>query len=128
MGGHERAFEFFLEQAGVIVFGETSILNDQERKHEVMQSLIEKHTPHLTVNKDYKPASQSEMDQTTIYKIKIDSWSGKLKWTDEEPIFRFDYEEVRGNNRAKLPWNKDKFDEPLTLEWSKSTQVKEKTK
>ena len=103
MRGHERAFEFFLEQAGVIVFGETSILNDQKRKHEVMQSLIEKHTPHLTVNKDYKPASQSEMDQTTIYKIKIDSWSGKLKWTDEEPIFRFDYEEVRGNNRTKLP-------------------------
>ena len=125
MRGHRRAFEFFLEQAGVIVFGKTSLLSDNNRKHEVMQLLFEKHTPHLEAHKDYDPASQSEMDQTTIYEIKIDSWSGKMKWTDDEPLFRFDYEDVRGNNRAKLPWNKDKFDKPLTLEWSKSLQTKQ---
>ncbi len=120
MRGHQRAFEFFLEQAGVIVFGKTTILNDDARKHEVMQLLFQKHTPHLEVYTDYQPASQSEMDQTTIYEIKIDSWSGKLKWTDDEPLFRFNYEDVRGKNRAKLPWNKDKFEQPLTTEWRKS--------
>ena len=59
-------FEFFLEQAGVIVFGKASVLNDNKRKHEVMQLLFEKHTPHLEVHKDYESASQSEIDQTTI--------------------------------------------------------------
>ena len=126
MRGHRRAFEFFLEQAGVIVFGKTSILGDNVRKHEVMQLLFDKHTPHLEAHQDYEPASQSEMDQTAIHQIKIDSWSGKMKWTDDEPIFRFDYEDVRGNNRAKLPWNEVAVDRPLTLEWSKSSQAEKR--
>ena len=122
MRGHRRAFEFFLEQAGVIVFGKASIVSDNNRKHEVMQLLFEKHTPHLEIHKDYEPANQSEIDQTTIYRIKIDAWSAKMKWTDDEPIFRFDYEQVRGDKRAKLPWNRDKFDKPLTREWQKSSE------
>lgn len=120
MRGHKRAFEFFLEQAGVIVFGSASIQADSRKKHEVMQALFEKHTPHLTAHTDYEPASQSEIDQTTIYQIDIKSWSGKMKWTDEEPLFRYDYEDVRGTNRPKLPWNNDFFDEPLTEEWKRS--------
>lgn len=127
MRGHRRAFEFFLEQAGVIVFGNASILIDNKRKHEVMQLLFEKHTPHLEVHKDYEPASQSEIDQTAIYEIKIESWSGKMKWTDDEPVFRFDYEDVRGNRRAKLPWKMDKFETPLTREWSLSQKGKQST-
>ena len=123
MRGHKRAFEFFTEVAGVIVFGEASLVEDDQKKHEVMQLLFEKHVPHLTVNIDYEPASQAEIEQTAVYKISIESWSGKMKWTDDDPLFRFDYEEVRGDNRPKLPWNGDEFSEPLTQEWKRSRDV-----
>ena len=120
MRGHTRAFDFFTEHAGGIVFGKASLVEDNLTKHNDMQALFQKHTPHLTPHVDYEPASQAEIDQTTIYRIDIEAWSGKMKWTDEDAIFRFDYEAVRGNNRPKLPWNDDQFSTPLTQEWKRS--------
>ena len=40
-----------------------------------------------------------------------------MKWTDDEPVFRFDHEDVGGKNPAKLRWNKDSFEAPITQEW-----------
>lgn len=124
MRGHVRAFDFFLEQAGVIVFGQAFVVEDNQKKQEVMQALFEKHVPQLIPFEDYEPASQSEIDQTTVYRIDIEAWSGKMKWTDEEPSFYFDYEDVRGNNRPKLPWSGDEFSNPLTQEWKRSRSTK----
>lgn len=45
--------------------------------------------------------------------------------TNNQPFIRpsaFYYSE---SDHAKLPWNKDKFDKPLTLEWRKSLQTKQ---
>ncbi|MEA2010250.1 MAG: pyridoxamine 5'-phosphate oxidase family protein [Actinomycetota bacterium] len=119
MRGHARAFEFFLEQGGVIVFGYASRVEDDPTKHRVMQALFEKHAPHLENGVDYEPASQEEIDLTTVYRIDIEEWSGKIKWTDDEPLFRFNYEDVRGERRAALPWNRSDMD-PLTTEWQSS--------
>ena len=82
---HQRAFEFFQEQAGVIVFGRASQLTDNAKKHAVMQGTFEKHAPHLVKGVDYEPASQDEIDETTIIQINIDHWSGKMKWSRAEP-------------------------------------------
>ena len=124
MRGHTRAFEFFLEQAGVLVLGKASAVDDNQKKHTVMQALFEKYTPHLVADKDYEPANQAEVKQTTVYKIDITAWSGKLKWTDDNPLFRFDYEDVREKNRPKLPWNDDGVKKALTQEWELSKTPK----
>ena len=116
MRGHTRAFEFFLEHGGVMVFGSASRVLDDSTKHRVMQALFEKHAPHLESGVDYEPASQEEVERTTVWRIDIEEWSGKVKWTDDEPLFRFDYEEVRGDDRASLPWISTDMN-PLTKEW-----------
>lgn len=121
MRGNSRAFDFFQEHAGVIVFGHSEEIKDNDKKHAIMQSIFEKHTPHLKANIDYEPASQEEIDSTSIFRIEIDDWTGKMKWTDVEPEFSFYYEDVRGNRRANLPWlRKTGSLEPLTEEWEKS--------
>ena len=119
MRGHTRAFEFFLEQGGVMVFGLASRVLDDPTKHRVMQALFEKHAPHLESGVDYEPVSQEEIEMTTVYRIDIEEWSGKIKWTDDEPLFRFDYEQARGDNRASLPWNRSDMNPPTT-EWRSS--------
>ena len=33
--------------------------------------------------KDYRPITDSELKQTSVYKIKIDHWSGKNNWPEK---------------------------------------------
>ncbi len=121
MRTHARAFEFLQEHAGVIVFGDAAPVSDNGEKHRVMQATVSKHAPHLQADTDYAPASQDEIDQTTIMRISITAWSGKMKWTDEPDRDRFWYDDVRGGNRAKLPWiDKMSAEEALTAEWRNS--------
>jgi nitroimidazol reductase NimA-like FMN-containing flavoprotein (pyridoxamine 5'-phosphate oxidase superfamily) len=125
---HERAFEFFQEQAGVVVFGEVSTVTDDNRKHEIMQATIEKYAPHLKKNIDYQPASKEEIDETTVLQIHIDHWSGKMKWTEDPHRDRYNYEDVVGNRRPRLPWTHNMTaSDPLTLEWAKSRKKSEPT-
>ena len=129
MRTHARAFEFFQEHAGVIVFGEAAEVTDNDEKHRVMQANVSKHLPHLKSGIDYEPASQEEIDETTITRISITEWSGKMKWTDEPDRERFWFEDVRGDNRAKLPWaDKMSSEDILTAEWRNSVrETKSKT-
>lgn len=121
MRTHARAFEFLQEHAGVIVFGTASVVAGSEKKHAVMQATFSKHAPHLKSDVDYEPASQAEIDETTIIRISISTWSGKLKWTDEPQRERFWFDEVRGDARPRLPWIDDMSgDEALTAEWRES--------
>ncbi|NOR63208.1 MAG: hypothetical protein GQ535_12040 [Rhodobacteraceae bacterium] len=122
---HERAFDFLQEHAGVMVFGTASIVVDNAKKHEVMAGTFAKHAPHLTAGVDFQPASQAEIDETTIIKISIDKWSGKMKWTDEPERKRFRYEDVRKDVPAPYPWAKNSTTSaPLNMEWMHSTQDK----
>ena len=103
----------------MIVFGSASRVLNDSTKHRVMQALFEKHAPHLESGVDDEPASQEEIEQTTVWRIDIEEWSGKIKWTDDGPLFRFDYEQVRGGNRAFLPWIRSDMN-PLAKEWQSS--------
>ncbi len=120
---HERAFGFFQEQAGVMVFGAAVPETDDAKKHAVIQALVEKHAPHLEKHVDYAPASQAEIDKTKIVRIEIAHWSGKLKWTEEPGRERCDYDDIIGDRRPRLPWSHDMSkSKPLTLEWARSRQ------
>lgn len=121
MRTHARAFDFLQEHAGVIVFGEAFEETDNGEKHRVMQATFSKHAPHLTSGVDYEPASQDEIDETTVMRVEITTWSGKMKWTDEPDRERFWFDDVRGDNRPKLPWVDDMpKDAALTAEWRDS--------
>ena len=123
---HRRAFEFLQEHAGVIAFGTASIEQDNAKKHAVMRATFAKHAPHLKVDVDYDPPSQDEIDETTVVKISIDEWSGKMKWTDDPTRERFHYDDVLGDRRPHLPWYFDMSEaEALTAEWKASRTDKD---
>ncbi len=122
---HARAFEFLQEHAGVVVFGRARLEEDNREKHRVMQATFAKHAPHLQCNVDYEPASQMEIDETTVIRIEIENWSGKMKWTDDPTRPRFTYDSVP-IARPALPWHPDNADaEPVTVEWAESLRASE---
>ena len=81
----EIALEYSVEYAGVTVFGQGSVVEDEDEKFRALQLLMDKYAPHLQPDRDYRPANQEELDLTSVLRIDIESWSGKNK--EEAPDF-----------------------------------------
>ncbi|MGD8867529.1 MAG: pyridoxamine 5'-phosphate oxidase family protein [Gemmatimonadales bacterium] len=88
----EIALEFSVEYAGVTVFGRAAVVEDDDEKARALQSLLDKYAPHLKPDRDYRPADQKELDRTSVYRIDIESWSGKanVKPADFPGAFSYD--------------------------------------
>ena len=76
------ALEFSLQFRSVIVFGKAYLIGDQNEQREVLQKLITKYFGDMQIDKDYRPATDKELRQTSVYEIRIESWSGKENWKD----------------------------------------------
>jgi nitroimidazol reductase NimA-like FMN-containing flavoprotein (pyridoxamine 5'-phosphate oxidase superfamily) len=76
------ALEFSLQYRSAIVFGKAYIIEDENEKHKVLHQLIAKYFGAMQIDKDYRSATDKELKRTTVYEIKIESWSGKENWKD----------------------------------------------
>jgi hypothetical protein len=75
----DKALNFSNEYASVIVFGKAHILEDDEEKRRALQGLLDKYFPERRPGRDYRPITQNELDQTAVYSLEIEAWSGKQK-------------------------------------------------
>ncbi len=73
-----EALEFSVEYAGVTVFGTVEIVEGEEARR-ALQALLDKYAPHLRPGIDYRPITDDELARTAVYRLKIESWSGKQK-------------------------------------------------
>lgn len=76
------ALEFSLQYRSVIVFGKAYLIEDENEKREVLHKLIHKYFHPMQIDKDYRPATNKELKRTSVYEIKIESWSGKENWKE----------------------------------------------
>jgi nitroimidazol reductase NimA-like FMN-containing flavoprotein (pyridoxamine 5'-phosphate oxidase superfamily) len=81
----KTALEFGLEYASVILFGRAVVVEDDREKGKALQLLMDKYAPHLESERDYRPPNQKELDITAVFRIDIESWSGKM--AKAEPDF-----------------------------------------
>ncbi len=79
-----EALEFSVEYAGVTVFGRGAIVTDRDEAKAALQLLLDKYAPHLYPGRDYRPVTDQELARTAVYRIQIDSWSGKRKEASED--------------------------------------------
>lgn len=75
----KTALEFSVEYSGVTVFGRITIVADAEEATRALQLLLDKYFPHLQPGKDYRPITPEELARTTVYRLQIEQWSGKIK-------------------------------------------------
>jgi nitroimidazol reductase NimA-like FMN-containing flavoprotein (pyridoxamine 5'-phosphate oxidase superfamily) len=76
------ALEFSLQYRSVIVFGTARILSDPDEARRGLNQLIRKYFPAMTAGKEYRGITDKELRSTSVYAIKIESWSGKENWKD----------------------------------------------
>ncbi len=73
----DRAAGFSLAYTSVVVFGRANPVTDPQQKRRVLQGLLDKYFPDRQPGTDYRPITETEMAQTAVYAIQVDSWSGK---------------------------------------------------
>jgi nitroimidazol reductase NimA-like FMN-containing flavoprotein (pyridoxamine 5'-phosphate oxidase superfamily) len=74
-----EALEFSIEYAGVVVFGTGRVVEDDDEATHGLRILLEKYAPHLRYGEDYRGVTTDELKRTAVFRVDIESWSGKQK-------------------------------------------------
>jgi nitroimidazol reductase NimA-like FMN-containing flavoprotein (pyridoxamine 5'-phosphate oxidase superfamily) len=74
-----EALEFSVEYESVVVFGTAQVIDAEDEALYSLQRLLNKYAPHLQPGVDYRPPVVEELARTAVYRIAIESWSGKKK-------------------------------------------------
>jgi len=76
------ALEFSVQYESVVAFGLIRVLEELDEKRRALSGLIDKYFPAMTVGIEYRPITDAELRRTSVYALKIESWSGKRNWPD----------------------------------------------
>ena len=79
-----EALEFSVEYAGVVVFGRGRVVTDDVEKKRGLQMLLDRYAPHLKPGRDYRGITAGELKRTGVYRIDIETWSGKQKVAEDD--------------------------------------------
>jgi len=75
----DEALEFGTEYAGVVIFGKIIVVAGEAEATHGLRLLMDKYFPHLEYGVDYKPIIPAALKVTAVFRIDIESWSGKEK-------------------------------------------------
>lgn len=89
-----EALEFSVEYAGVTAFGEGRVIEGAEEARHALQLLLDKYAPHLRPGRDYRPTTDDELARTAVYRLDIETWSGKQKSAEPDFPGAFDLPEM----------------------------------
>ena len=93
----DTAMEVGVEYASAVVLGAVEEVTDPDVKRHGLQLLLERYFPHLKPGIDYRAVIQEELDITAVYRIRIESWSGKEDRAREDFPGAFYYSAVKSN-------------------------------
>ena len=79
-----EALEFSVEYAGVVAFGTGRVVEDREEARTALQMLLDKYAPHLRPGVHYRPTTDDELKRTAVYRMDVETWSGKQKEVEKD--------------------------------------------
>lgn len=76
------AMEFSLQYRSVVVYGTARLVDDPEEARSLLQAFIRKYFPLMTPGREYREVTEKELRATSVYAIRIESWTGKENWDE----------------------------------------------
>ena len=76
------ALEFSLQFRSVVIFGAARLISDPVEARRLLYGLIGKYFPSMSAGKEFREITDKELRATSIYALKIESWSGKENWAE----------------------------------------------
>ena len=86
-----EALMMSVEYEGVAIFGRARVLSDDAERERGLRLILDKYFAHLAYGADYRAITPDELARTTVYRIDIDTWSGKCKRADDDFAGAFRY-------------------------------------
>jgi nitroimidazol reductase NimA-like FMN-containing flavoprotein (pyridoxamine 5'-phosphate oxidase superfamily) len=80
----DEALMMSVEYAGVAIFGRARVLTDDAEREHGLRLILDKYFPHLAYGDDYRAITPEELARTTVYRIEIETWSGKRKRVEDD--------------------------------------------
>jgi nitroimidazol reductase NimA-like FMN-containing flavoprotein (pyridoxamine 5'-phosphate oxidase superfamily) len=90
----EEPVNFTVEYSSVVAYGTIGLLGDDERKRHILHQFMEKFAPQLTEGEDYEAMTDESVDRTAVYRLDVESWSGKRGRKDPERQGAYDLDSV----------------------------------
>ncbi len=87
----KAAMDFGVEYAGVVAFGKAVVVDDEEEARHGLQLLLDKYFPNHKPGRDYTPIAPEEIAITSVYRLEIEQWSGKLDQAPADAPGAFEY-------------------------------------
>jgi len=72
-----QAKNFGVEYRSVVVFGRAYRIEEPQVAAQALQMLLDKYFPHLKPGVDYLPLTKEDVENTGVFRIEIERWSGK---------------------------------------------------
>jgi uncharacterized protein len=91
----DEPVNFTVEYSSVIANGSIDLLTGREEKRDVLEQFMEKFAPQLTPGEDYDQMSGESIDRTAVYRLDVDSWSGKKGWKDPNHSGAYDLDSIK---------------------------------
>jgi nitroimidazol reductase NimA-like FMN-containing flavoprotein (pyridoxamine 5'-phosphate oxidase superfamily) len=80
----DEPVNFTVEYSSVVAYGTIDLLADREDKRAVLEQFMEKFAPQFVEGEDYERIAQESIDRTAVYRLDVESWSGKEGWKDPD--------------------------------------------
>lgn len=81
----DTALEFSVEYHGVVASGRARTVVDVEEARESLEGLLRKYAPELVPGRDYRAIVPKELRRTAVFRLDIETWSGKEKAVGDHP-------------------------------------------
>ncbi|THE62766.1 pyridoxamine 5'-phosphate oxidase [Salinadaptatus halalkaliphilus] len=91
----DEPVNFTVEYSSVVAYGSIDFLTDRKRKRDVLEQFMAKFAPQLTAGEDYEHISEESIDRTAVYRLDVDSWSGKKGWKEPDHLGAYDLDSIR---------------------------------
>jgi nitroimidazol reductase NimA-like FMN-containing flavoprotein (pyridoxamine 5'-phosphate oxidase superfamily) len=71
-----------IQYESAVVFGTVTLVEDPDEQRIALRGLIGRYFPDLTEGEHYRPIQDAELEQTAVYSLAVERWSGKRNWKE----------------------------------------------
>ncbi|WP_331234176.1 pyridoxamine 5'-phosphate oxidase family protein [Natronorarus salvus] len=91
----DEPVNFTVEYSSVVAYGSIGFVTGRKEKRRVLERFMEKFAPQLTAGEDYEEISEESVARTAVYRLDVNSWSGKEGWKDPDHPGAYDLDSIR---------------------------------
>jgi nitroimidazol reductase NimA-like FMN-containing flavoprotein (pyridoxamine 5'-phosphate oxidase superfamily) len=91
----DQPVNFTVEYSSVVAYGAIDFCTDPAEKRRALERFMEKFAPDLTSGEDYERIAEESVDRTAVYRLDVESWSGKRGWKEPDHPGAYDLDATR---------------------------------